>query len=84
MGVASTNNGQRIEYISHFNFLGWDVSYVFNNYITNKLHRFQLMCATIYRTLRNKTAGEIKLKLYKVMANTGADTWPLLKQDVAY
>ena len=56
-------NGQPREQISHFNFVGYDVSYDTKIDVTNKN---QPACGTLHRTLHCKTT--IKLKFYKVMA----------------
>ena len=45
-----------------------DVSYVTMIDVTDKLHKYQLMCDTVHRTLRNERTGETKLKFCKVMS----------------
>jgi hypothetical protein len=43
------------EQVSSFKYLGFNVSYSLKEDINIKLHKFQRMCGTIRRTLRQKT-----------------------------
>jgi hypothetical protein len=43
------------EQVSHFRYLGCDVTYEINNDIQNKLNKFSQICDTITRTLKGKT-----------------------------
>ena len=74
-----------IEQVSHFNFLGCDVSNTYDNDVDNKLHKYQLMCGTIHRTLRHKTRQDTRLKFYKTMATPvltyGCETWTTRTRD---
>lgn len=76
-----------IEQVSHFNYLGCDVSYNYDNDITNKLHKYQYICGTIYRSLRNKVRPETILKFYKTMAAPvllyGCESWTMRKKDTS-
>ena len=45
----------------------YSVSYNASNDVVNKLHKFNLMCGTIRRTLKSASKGT-RLKFYKVMA----------------
>ena len=45
-----------------------DISFDVDKNIQNKVNRFQHICGTINRTLKNKTRRETKLKFYKTMA----------------
>jgi hypothetical protein len=56
-----------MEHVSHFNYLGCDVSYNYDADLRIKLNKFQYMCGTIKRTLTNKTRKDTQLKFYKVM-----------------
>jgi hypothetical protein len=56
-----------MEQVSHFNYLGCDVSYNYDADLQIKLNKFQYMCGTIKRTLTNKTRKDTQLKFYKVM-----------------
>ncbi|PSN48599.1 hypothetical protein C0J52_22220 [Blattella germanica] len=51
----------------------------------NKVHKFQNMCGTIKRTLKNKTQKETMLKFYKTMAvpifTYGSENWPMNRED---
>lgn len=68
-----------IEQVSHFRYLGCDISYEPDRDVTDKVHRFQWICGTIHRTLKNKTRKDTKMKLYKTMAVPslvfGSETW---------
>lgn len=73
-----------LEQVRHFNYLGCDLSYDYENDIDIKLHRFQQMCGTIRRTLSKKTRRETQLKMYKVMAVPvllyGSESWVLTRK----
>lgn len=56
-------DGQTIEQVEHYKYLGCDVSYDKDKDITNKLCRFQRICGTIKRQLKNKTRKETKTKI---------------------
>ena len=57
---------QVLEQVSNFEYLGYSVSYNASNDIVNKLHKFNLMCGTIRRTLKSAST-ETRLKFYKVL-----------------
>ena len=42
---------QVLEQISHFNYLGCDVTYLDNHEITNRVHKFQVICGCVNKTL---------------------------------
>ena len=75
-----------IEQISHFNYLGCDTSYEYDNCIKNKLHKFQYICGTIRSMLKN-TRKDTRIKIFKAMAIStllyGSETWILKKRDEA-
>ena len=60
---------------------GYSVSYTSND-VVNKLHKFNLMCRTIRRTLKSASKGT-RLKFYKVMGLPtllyGSENWTLTK-----
>ena len=68
--------------VSNFEYLGYSVSYNASNDVVNKLHKFNLMCGTIRRTLKSASKGT-RLKFYKVMALQtvfyGYENWTLMK-----
>lgn len=74
-----------IEQVSSFKYLGSMITYRKNMEIEKKLNKFQQICGTINRCLRNKTTRETKLKFYKTVAVPtliyGSETWPLTKQE---
>lgn len=79
-------NNAAIEQVSHFNYLGCEVSYNKDNDVIQKLYKFQYMCGTISRTLKNKTRVDTQLKFYKTMAVPmlmyGSENWALNRSDV--
>ena len=44
-------DGTDLEQVSNFEYPGYSVSYNASNDVVNKLHKFNLMCGTISRTL---------------------------------
>jgi hypothetical protein len=56
------------EQVSSFKYLGFNVSYCPKEDINIKLNKFQRMCETIQRILRQKTLQSTKLKFYKIKA----------------
>lgn len=77
--------GHPVEQVSHFCYLGSDVSYLKGHDIERKLQRFEYIGGTINRTLGNKTRKETRLKLYKTMVvpilTYGSETWVPSKLD---
>jgi hypothetical protein len=57
-----------IEQVSKFNYLGCQLPYQGEVDVNHKLEKFNYMCGTIKRTLKNKTRKETQIKFYKVMA----------------
>jgi hypothetical protein len=80
-----TIHNHQIEQVSHFNYLGCDVSYKADNDIKMKLHKYQYICGTIHRTLTNKTRKDTMLKFYKTMATPvllyGCESWVPSQKD---
>ena len=62
--------------------MGYSVSCNACNDVVNKLHKFNLMCGTIRRTLKS-ASKRTRLKFYKVMVLPtllyGAENWTLTK-----
>ena len=54
-------NGRIIEQVKDFKYLGCNISYCEKNEVNNKINKFQRMCGTISRTLKNKTQKSLKL-----------------------
>lgn len=75
---------QPIEQLSHFKYLGCDISYDYDEDLKNKLARFQYICGTIKRILRN-TRKETRMKFFRTMAIPillyGSETWTLRKEE---
>ncbi|PSN39989.1 hypothetical protein C0J52_25074 [Blattella germanica] len=74
-----------IQQLKHFSYLGCDISYDYDEDINNKVAKFQGMCGTINRTLRNKIRKETQLKFHKVLAVPvilyGSESWILRRKD---
>ena len=58
--------------VNNIECLGYNVSYVANNDVVNKLHKFNCICGTIRRTPKSTSTCTL-LTLYKMMAFHGAD-----------
>jgi hypothetical protein len=75
-----------IEQVSHFNYLGCDVSCNCDADLQIKLNTCQYMCGTIKRTLTNKIRKDTQLTCYIVMALPtllyGRETWALNRSDI--
>lgn len=73
-----------IEQVNNFNYLGCSVSYVKNDDVIKKINKFNYICGTIKRNLK-QTRKETKLKFYKVMAVPmflyGSECWTLRKSE---
>ncbi|KAJ4444055.1 hypothetical protein ANN_05844 [Periplaneta americana] len=78
-------NNMILEQVRHFNYLGCDISFDEERDLKQKVHRFQSICGTIKRTLKNKTRKDTVLKFYKTMAVPvlayGAETWAMNRSD---
>ena len=48
--------------VSNFQYLGYNVSYITNNDVVKKLHKFNNICGTIKKTLKS-TSKETRLKV---------------------
>jgi hypothetical protein len=60
-------DNQSIEQVSKFNYVGCQLSYQGEVDINHKLQKFNCMCGTIKRTLKNKTRTETQIRFYKIM-----------------
>lgn len=76
---------QILEQVSHFEYLGCNVSWDVDRDIEKKVNKFQSICGTINRTLQNKTTKETKMKFYKIMATPvlmfGSESWVVRERD---
>jgi len=74
-----------LEQVSHFNYLGCYTSFEKDKDIDHKIHKFQYICGTIHRTLKNKTRKDTMLKFYKTMATPtllyGCESWVITQRD---
>jgi hypothetical protein len=68
-----------------FIFVGYNVTYKYDEDLNYKLSKFQNMCGVIARTPKKKTRKEINLKFYKIMVFVvllyGSETWTPRKRD---
>ncbi|XP_075210156.1 protein spaetzle 4-like [Lycorma delicatula] len=76
-----------LEQVSHFNYLGCDITYENDRDCNKKISRFQAICGTIRRTLHRKVLNETQMKFYKVMAVRallyGSEGWILSKRQLS-
>jgi hypothetical protein len=74
-----------IEQVSSFKYLGFNVSYCLKEDINIKLNKFQRMCGTTRRTMRQKTLQRTQLKFYKIMAEPmltyASENWTINRPD---
>jgi endonuclease/exonuclease/phosphatase family metal-dependent hydrolase len=74
-----------VDQVSHFHYLGCEISFQRDKDASNKMHRFQHICGTIHRALKNNATKETRIKFYKTMAAPtllyGSETWVLSKRD---
>ena len=72
-------NDNILEQVTTFNYLGCDIGFDDDNDVKKKLHRFQMICGTIRRTLGKRVTPETQIKFYKTMAipvlTYGCETW---------
>lgn len=70
-----------------FRYLGCNISYELDRNIEEKVNKFQMICGTINRSLKNKTRRDKKIKLYKTMAVPsiifGSESWVGTKHNQA-
>lgn len=73
--------GRSLEQVENFNYLGCDINTrnTSEDDVNKKVSKFQMMCGTIHRTLKNKTRKDTRIKFYKTMATPlllyGSETW---------
>lgn len=79
-------NNTVIEQVSHFKYLGCDITYDYDKDVNIKTQRFQAICGTIAKNLKKKTRKETQIKFYKTMAIPtllyGCEAWTLKKNDI--
>ena len=70
-----------LEQVSHFTYLGCDVSYEKDKEILRRVSRFQTVCGFINRTFRRRVRKDTQARLYDVMAVPlllyGCESWVL-------
>jgi hypothetical protein len=71
--------------VQQFNYLGCETSFIQESDINNKIQKFQMVCGTISRTLKNKTRKDTLMKFYKTTAvpilSYGSESWVTSKKD---
>ena len=74
-----------LEQVSHFQYLGCDITYKHDQDVDKKIQKFQAVCGTIKRTFKNKVRQETQLRYYSVMALPvicyGSETWTVKEKD---
>jgi hypothetical protein len=68
VGTKTVIDNYTLEQVTHFKYLGCDVSYQYDNDVDVKLKKIQNICGTIRSSLHGKTRKDTQLKFYKVMA----------------
>ncbi|PSN48274.1 hypothetical protein C0J52_03046 [Blattella germanica] len=75
-----------MQQVSHFKYLGCDITYSDSIEISNRIHKFQAVCGCINRTLRNKTRKDTQLRFYNTIALSqllyGSETWTHRRKDI--
>jgi hypothetical protein len=78
-------DNKTIERLSSFKYLGFNASYILKEDINIKLNKFQRMCGTIRRTLRQKTLQSTQLKFCNLMAvpmlTYESENWTINRSD---
>jgi hypothetical protein len=57
-----------LEQVEQFNYLGCKTSFIQERDVNNKIQKFQMVCGTISRTLKNKICKDTLMKFCKTMA----------------
>jgi hypothetical protein len=74
-----------LEQVQQLNYLGYETSFIKERDVKNKIQKFQLVCGTISRTLKNKTCKDTLMKFYKTMAvpvlSYVSESWVISKED---
>jgi hypothetical protein len=77
-------NDTILERVSHFKYLGSDVSYENNKDIDEKVAKFRHICGSMHRNLKNKTSRDSRTKFYKTTAVPklmyASETWVMRKR----
>jgi len=60
-------NGETLDQVSRFTYLGCSISYQFSNHVEFKLAKFLQLIGTITRTVFRKVRTETVLKLYSTL-----------------
>jgi len=74
-------NGETLEQVSQFTYVGCSISYQFSNGVEFKLEKFLQLIGTIKRTIFNKVRMEAALKIYNTLVLPtflyGSENWTL-------
>lgn len=77
-------NNDIVEQVSSFNYLGCEMTYGYSNDVEQKLNKFNHICGTISRHLKNKTRKDTQVKFYKTIAVPtmlyGCECWILTER----
>jgi hypothetical protein len=73
-----------LEQVQQFNYLGCETSFIQERDVNNKIQKFQMVCGTISRTLKNKTGKDTFMTFYKTVAvpvlSYGSESWVTSKK----
>ena len=67
VGAKIIINGETLEQVSQFTYLGCSISYQFSNDVESKLAKFLQLIGTIKRTIFGKVRAETILKIYNTL-----------------
>jgi hypothetical protein len=81
-------DNKSIKKVSHFTYLGCDITCDTNKDSTIKLNKLRHMCGTLKQTLKNKTRRIKQIKFYKVIAVPtilyGSESWVQSQKDYIF
>jgi hypothetical protein len=78
-------NDTIVEQVSHFKYLGSDISYENKKDIEEKVAKFRQICGSIHRNIKSETRKDTGIKFYKTTTVPtlmyASETWVMRKQD---
>lgn len=74
-----------LEQVSRFKYLGYDITFFTESDIGKKIQKYQYICGTIRRTLKDKTRRDTLMRVYNVMAVPSllfrSECWTMREKD---
>jgi hypothetical protein len=55
IGTKTVKDNEPLDQVSHFTYLGYDITWNANKYITVKLNKFRHICGTLKGTFKSKS-----------------------------